>query len=81
MTVAKVNTKIVDCILELTQNMQIQAKRELINKLTDSVKEESGQKHDAFYSAFGGWNEEDSVEELISLIRDSRNFYQKRDEF
>jgi len=54
--------------------MSAQNKLDLISKLTNTVKTDIEKEKSDFYKAFGGWDEKQSAEELIDLIKESRTF-------
>jgi len=59
--------------------MSAQNKLDLISKLTNTVKTDI-EKSD-FYKAFGGWDEKQSAEELIDIIKGSRTFNRTIEKF
>jgi 4-hydroxyphenylpyruvate dioxygenase-like putative hemolysin len=81
MNAADINTKLIDSYLSLLKNMSAQNKLDLVSKLTKTVKTEKEQEWTDFYSAFGGWDETESAEELIEDIKKSRTFNRTIEEF
>lgn len=71
------NSRIIDSYLELLSNLSVAAKRDLIAKLTKSVKQNIKPKKHTFEEAFGAWDPTDSTESLIKSIRTSRRFSRK----
>lgn len=81
MNTADINTKLIDSYIGLLKNMSTQNKLDLISKLTQSVKTDMDVEQTEFYKAFGEWDENESAEELIRTIKDSRTFNRAMDEF
>ncbi|MCH8495443.1 MAG: hypothetical protein LAT57_07400 [Balneolales bacterium] len=52
----------------------MQNKLDLISKLTNTVKADIEQGKSDFYLAFGGWDEDESADELIDTIKRARTF-------
>lgn len=68
MNTTDTNTKLIDSYISLLKNMSAQNKLELISKLTSTVKKDLVKDKDDFYKAFGGWDENESAEDLIESI-------------
>ena len=81
MSTADVNTKLIDSYLSLLKNMSVGNKLDLISKLTRTVKTDIEQGQSEFYKSFGGWDKNESAEELIGSIKSARTFNRKIDEF
>jgi len=81
MNTADINTKLIDSYLSLLKNMSAQNKLDLISKLTKTVKTEMEQEKTDFYKAFGGWDKNESAEELIDTIKGSRTFNRTIEKF
>lgn len=81
MNAADINTKLIDSYISLLKNMSAQNKLDLISKLTNTVKTDLEQEKTDFYKAFGGWDENESAEDLIETIRGSRTFNRTIEEF
>lgn len=81
MNTADLNTKLIESYISLLKNMNAQNKLELISKLTDTVKTDIEKEKSDFYKAFGGWDENQSAEELIDIIKGSRTFNRTIEEF
>lgn len=69
-----INSRLVDTYLELLKNLDPKVKLDLINKLSLSVKTDLSKKKSSFNKAFGAWDKEDDAEQIITEIRESRNF-------
>jgi hypothetical protein len=81
MNTADVNTKLIDSYLSLMKNLSVSNKLDLISKLTGTVKTDIEHEKPDFYEAFGGWDKNESAEELISSIKEARTFNRELDEF
>ena len=58
-----INTTIIDCYLQLIDNLSPDIKLDLISKLTQSVKSDMKSKKSAFKKAFGGFVSKKSADE------------------
>ena len=76
-----INYKLIDGYISLLKNMSTPNKLELISKLKSSTKSDIKHKTDDFYKSFGGWDENESAEELINAINESRTFSRSLEEF
>lgn len=81
MNTTDINTKLIDSYISLLKNMSSQNKLELISKLTNTIKTDLEQGKNDFYKAFGGWDENESADELIDTIKRSRTFNRTIEEF
>jgi len=54
--------------------MSARNKLDLISKLTNTVKTDIEKKKSNFYKAFGRWDEKESADKLIEIIKGSRTF-------
>lgn len=66
MNTTDIYTKLIDSYISLLKNMSLQNKLDLISKLTKTVGTDKKQGENDFYKAFGGWDENESAEELIN---------------
>lgn len=80
MKAADLNNKLINSYLELLKNLSPSNKLDLIAKLTESIKSDIKVKENAFEQSFGAWEDNESVEELINTIRDSRQFNRQIEE-
>lgn len=78
---ADINTKLIDSYISLLKNMSAQNKLDLISKLTNTVKTDLEQEKTDFYEAFGGWDKNESADDLIETIKGSRTFNRTIEEF
>jgi len=69
-----INSRLVDTYLELLKNLDPKVKLDLINKLSLSVKTDLSKKKSSFNKAFGAWDKGNDAEQIITEIRESRNF-------
>jgi len=74
MNTADLNTKLIDSYVSLLKNLSAKNKLDLISKLTNTVKTDAEQRNVDFFKSFGGWDENESAEELIEIIKGSRTF-------
>jgi hypothetical protein len=81
MNTADINTKLIDSYMSLLKNMSARNKLELISKLSNTVKTDLEQEKTDFYKAFGGWDKNESAEDLIETIKGSKTFNRTIDEF
>lgn len=64
---------IADNFIGMINNLSVDAKLDLISKITDSLKNTKKEvKDDSWKDLFGAWQSNESAEELISEIRSSR---------
>ncbi len=63
--------KKVNSYFRLMKNWDIESKKDLIIKLTQSINDKTEDKRD-FSSCFGAWVDERSADEIIDDIRNSR---------
>ncbi|MNK19099.1 hypothetical protein D3C87_373170 [compost metagenome] len=75
MTYAEKN--IIKTYSNLLENLSSIGKRELLERLTKSLKREKKLKEKDFFNSFGAFSEEKSAEEIISEIKESRKFREK----
>ncbi|MEX1267646.1 MAG: hypothetical protein WEA56_01490 [Balneolaceae bacterium] len=81
MNTADINTKLIDSYISLLKNMSAENKLNLISKLSKTVENDIEREPTTFYKAFGGWDQNESAEELISTIKGSRTFNRTLNEF
>ena len=81
MNTADINTKLIDSYISLLKNMSAQNKLDLISRLTDTVKTDLEKEKTDFYKAFGGWDKNESAEDLIETIKGSTTFKRTIEEF
>ncbi len=68
------NKTLIDCYVQLLDNLSPGNKLDLISKLTVSVKSDLTNKKSSFKKAFGAFQSKKSAEEIINEIRSSRTF-------
>jgi len=64
---------IADNYFGLIKNLSIDVKLELISRITDSLKNLSAQKNDSWKNLYGAFDSEQSADEMIKDIKESRN--------
>jgi|GEM_PF-110274 len=78
---ADINSKLVESYISLLENMSMPNKLDLISRLTQSVKADTHNTQNQLYESFGEWEGDESADELINVIRESRTFNRSREEF
>jgi len=81
MTTSEKNAKLVDSYFSLLKHLSAQSKLDLISKLTKTVKSDLDEDKSVFFKSFGGWDQNESAEELIESINKSRTFSRAVEEF
>jgi len=74
------NNRLVEGYAELLESMSMANKLDLISKLTKSVKTEIDEDPNRLYKSFGQWKGNESADEMINVIRESRTFNRDREE-
>lgn len=69
-----INTTLIDGYLRLLGNLSTSNKLDLISKLTLSVKTDITDKKKKFGEAFGAWESDQTADEIIDEMRNSRTF-------
>ncbi|NBC83256.1 MAG: hypothetical protein GVY19_07715 [Bacteroidetes bacterium] len=70
----------INSYFRLMKNWDIESKKDLIIKLTQSINDKAEDSHD-FSSCFGAWDDERSADEIIDDIRNSRINNREIEEF
>ena len=70
MSIAFKNKK-VNSYFKLLKNWDTESKKDLINKLTKSINDITGDNYD-FSSCFGAWDDDRTADEIINDIRNDR---------
>lgn len=63
---------IADNYFGMIKNLSRDVKIELISRISDSLKKPSSQENDSWKNLFGAYNSEQSAEEIIDDLRNSR---------
>ena len=71
---ASINNHILDNYLAFLETLSPGAKLDIISKLTQSLKSEVKPKENLFDRSFGAWEGNESAEDIINGIRESRTF-------
>jgi hypothetical protein len=69
-----ININILDSYMAFLETLSPGAKLDLISKLTQSLKSEIKPKDNLFESSFGAWVGNESADEIVNGIMDSRTF-------
>jgi hypothetical protein len=69
-----INTHILNAYMTFLETLSPGTKLDIISKLTQSLKSEVKSKDNLFESSFGAWAGNESAEEIVKGIRDSRSF-------
>ena len=69
-----INTHILNAYMAFLETLSPGTKLDIIPKLTQSLKSEVKSKDNLFESSFGAWAGNESAEEIVKGIRDSRSF-------
>lgn len=69
-----INTHILNAYMAFLETLSPGTKLDIISKLTQSLKSEVKSKDNLFESSFGAWAGNESAEEIVKGIRDSRSF-------
>ncbi len=77
MSVVEINKKLVDIYYSLLKNLSRKNKKELIDRLTRSLKTDSKTKNESWKSLYGALNLDKSSDEFIDELRKDRNFTRK----
>ncbi len=80
MKTTDLNLKLIDTYFELLKNLSTDNKLELIARLSTSMKTKNKGKTGALKPLYGAFDSEQSADELISEIRNSRTFNRNRAE-
>ena len=76
-----INRTLIEGYLRLLDNLSPSNKLDLISKLTLSVKTDITDRKKSFYKAFGAWESNQSADEIINDIRNSRTFNRQIEQF
>ena len=74
------NSRVVNSCWGLLESLHTSWKLDLIERLTQSVRQNLQQDSNTMKSAFGAWESEQSAEQIIQELRDSRNTNRKIEE-
>ena len=76
-----INSTLIEGYLRLLDNLSPSDKLDLISKLTLSVKTDITDRKNSFYKAFGAWESEQTADEIINTIRNSRTVNRQIEQF
>lgn len=74
MKTKELNTKLLENYFGLIRNLSPEIKINLIEKIAKTLKENISSNKTSINDAFGGWKSDKSADEIISEIRENRNF-------
>ena len=74
MSTANRHISIADYYFEFLKNLNSESKRDLISKLSQSLKATESEEDTSLQSLFGAYKSSESAEEIITSIRSSRTF-------
>ncbi|MEL6671343.1 MAG: hypothetical protein AAFR61_04100 [Bacteroidota bacterium] len=77
----KANSNILNTYWGLLKGLNNSWKEELILRLKASLMRERDQGENLMKAAFGAWESEESADEMISLVRESRSNYRDIESF
>jgi hypothetical protein len=71
---AAINNHILNTYMAFLETLSPGAKLDIISKLTQSLKSDVKSKENLFENSFGAWAGNESAEEVVKGIKDSRTF-------
>ncbi len=71
---------IIDSYMMFLQTLRPDARRALISKLTQSLKSEPKKPKNLFAKSFGAWVGNESADDIVKEIKDSRSFSRQIEE-
>jgi len=74
MKTTELNTKLLENYFGLIRNLSPEIKINLIEKIANTLKGNISSNKTSIDDAFGGWKSDKSADEIISEIRENRNF-------
>jgi ABC-type Na+ transport system ATPase subunit NatA len=74
MDTTKMNESVIEGYIGLLDSLSTQSKLELIARLTALIQIDLKAKPSSFKKAFGAWQSEETAEEIIDEVRNSRVF-------
>lgn len=80
METTDINSKLIENYFALLKNLSSNNKLDLIAKLSESIKSDITNKKTSFDKAYGAWDNNESAEELIATIKESRTFRRNTEE-
>jgi hypothetical protein len=81
MNATDINITLIEGYLRLLDNLSPGDKLDLISKLSLSVKADIKNRKKNFFKAFGAWDSNQTAEEIINELRNSRTFDRQIEQF
>lgn len=78
---ADFNSRLIDGYIDLLKNLNSASKRDLISRLSKSVKNDLKHSKTSFEKAFGAFDSPGSADELANKIRAARTFNRQIEQF
>ncbi|MGB0879026.1 MAG: hypothetical protein ACPGTO_00490 [Polaribacter sp.] len=72
MNTKKLNTSFIDNYLGLIENLSVETKQDLIEKIKKTLKISSANKKSSITDSFGAWKSKKSADDIITELRKSR---------
>ena len=76
-----IDKSLIENYFGLLKNLNPKLKSALIERLMQTTQPDSGKRTMAFKNAFGAWNSNQSADEIILELRESRGFYRNTESF
>ena len=74
MKTANINTTLIENYIGLIRNLSPENKLDIIEKISKTLKRDFKKKKNSINDSFGAWNSKKTADEIISELRDHRNF-------
>jgi hypothetical protein len=81
MKLIDINTTLIEGYLKLLGNLSPNTKLDLISKLSLSLKLENSDDTKSFFKAYAAWKSDETAEEMIEEINNSRTFTRQNEKF
>ena len=69
-----VNTNFIETYFGLLKNLSPDIKLDIIGKLSKTIKSDLNEQNKSLKDSFGAWQSDKSADEIITELRESRNF-------
>ncbi len=81
MNTAETNFFLIEGYLKLLSTLDLDTRLELISKLTQTVKNDLGDRKNNFFRSFGAWQSDETADEIIKDLRTSRSVSRQLESF